>query len=240
MAKNDVQSPASLKKIARAQQGTTRASLLGVSDGLVTNVSLILGVAGAGAAGSIVRLAGIASLIAGAFSMALGEYISMRGQIELLEGVLKAEQAEFEANPESVHGTLEKVLITDGVSKATAHTAAKEVAKNSQKALALYARGYLGINSSELGSAWGAAISSFITFSLGALVPLIPWFFKSNSATAPISIILAVLAALGIGGYMGVITGGNVLRNALRQLLVVIIAAAATFLIGHLFHATIT
>lgn len=238
MAKAD--SPSSLKKIARAQQGTTRAALLGVSDGLVTNVSLILGVAGAGASGPIVRIAGMASLIAGAFSMALGEYISMRGQIELLEGVLDAERRELEANPDSVHGTLEKVLISDGVSKTTAHTAAKEVTRDPNKAMALYARGYLGINSSELGSAWGAAFSSFFTFSVGALVPLLPWFFHSTKYAPIISIVLAVLAALAIGGYMGYTTRGRIVYGALRQLVVVAIAAAATFLIGHLFHATIS
>lgn len=232
--------PSSLKKIARAQQGTTRAALLGVSDGLVTNVSLILGVAGAGASGPIVRIAGLASLIAGAFSMALGEYISMRGQIELLEGVLQTERAELEANPESVHGTLEMVFVSDGVSKATAHTAAKEITRDPNKAMALYARGYLGINSSELGSAWGAAISSFVTFSVGALVPLVPWFFSSTKYSAEISIVLAVLAALAIGGYMGYTTRGRIVFGAFRQLLVVAIAAAATFLIGHLFHASIS
>jgi vacuolar iron transporter family protein len=235
-----IKDPTSLKKIARAQQGTARAALLGVSDGLVTNVSLILGVAGAGAAGSVVRIAGIASLIAGAFSMALGEYISMRGQIELLEGVLEAERGELEANPESVHGTLEKVLVSDGVSKQTAHTAAKEVTRDANKAMALYARGYLGINTTELGAAKGAALSSFVTFSIGALVPLVPWFFNVTSYSAAISIGLAAAAALAIGGYMGYTTTGRVLFGASRQLVLVALAAAATFLIGHLFHATIS
>lgn len=232
-------SPNNRQKVARAQQGTARAALLGISDGLVTNVSLILGVAGAGAPGSIVRVAGTASLIAGAFSMALGEYISMRGQIELLEGVLKSERRELRSNPEEVHGTLEQILISDGVSRATAHSAAKEIGADPDKAMSMYAKGFLGINTEELGSARGAAISSFVTFSIGAFVPLLPWFLATTSSAA-VSVAVSVVAALLIGAYMGKTTSGRWVYGALRQLLVLAVASAATFIIGHLFHASIT
>jgi VIT1/CCC1 family predicted Fe2+/Mn2+ transporter len=228
------------RKVERAQQGTARAALLGISDGLVTNVSLILGVAGAGAPGSVVRIAGTASLIAGAFSMALGEYVSMRGQIELLEGVLKSEKAELAANPEAVHDTIEEILIADGLSKQTAHKGSLEIGHDADKAMEIYAKSVLGINTSELGSAWGAAASSFVTFSLGALVPLIPWFFSATKFSAPVSIGLSIVAALAIGGYMGQATSGRWVYGAIRQLIIITVAALATFFVGHLFHATLT
>lgn len=229
-----------LKKIQRAQSGTARAALLGVSDGLVTNVSLILGVAGAGAQPSLVRLAGIASLIAGACSMAVGEYISMRGQIELLSSVLELEREELQRHPRAAHEALEQVLVADGVTHDTAHTAASEIARDPHKAMAMYARGQLGVNPSELGSAWGSALSSFITFSVGAFVPLLPWFGLGGNPAIYTSLGLAVLAAVAIGGYLGYTTNGRWVWAALRQLLVLILAAATTFLIGKLFHTSVS
>jgi VIT1/CCC1 family predicted Fe2+/Mn2+ transporter len=232
--------PSHSKKLEQAQSGTARAALLGISDGLVTNVSLILGVVAAGAQPGVVRLAGVASLIAGAFSMAVGEYISMRGQSELLESVLESEREQLVRDPETAHEALEGVLISDGVLAHTAHNAAREIGRNAEKATAMYARSKFGINPNELGSAWGSAISSFVTFSLGALVPLLPWFSPYTTATVPLSLVLSALAALCIGGYLGYSTNGRVVRAALRQLLVLIIGAGATYLIGHLFHTTVT
>ncbi len=224
------------KKIAQAQSGTARAALLGVSDGLVTNVSLILGVAGAGAAPEIVRIAGIASLIAGAFSMAVGEYISMRGQIELLTGVLAAEREELHSNPKNARAVLREIMISDGMSQATANTASGEIARSPEKAMAVYARGRLGINPDELGSAWGSAISSFVMFSLGAFVPLAPWLFTGATKGIVISVVISAIAALAIGVYLGKTTSGNWWFTALRQLAMLILAAGATFLVGLLFH----
>jgi VIT1/CCC1 family predicted Fe2+/Mn2+ transporter len=228
------------KRIERAQSGAARAALLGASDGLVTNISLILGVAGAGASGSVVRLAGIASLIAGACSMAVGEYISMRGQVELLSSVLSAEEEQLKSDPAAAHEALEDILVKDGVSKETAHKASLEISKNTQKAMAMYARGKLGINPDELGSARASAISSFIMFSLGALVPLLAWFFRAGTSAIVISVALSILSALGIGAYLGYVTNGRPLRASLRQLIVLVLAASVTYIIGHLFHATIT
>jgi VIT1/CCC1 family predicted Fe2+/Mn2+ transporter len=228
------------KRVEQAQSGAARAALLGASDGLVTNISLILGVAGAGASGSVVRLAGVASLIAGACSMAVGEYISMRGQVEMLSGVLDAEQEELSRDPKAAHAALEAILIKDGVSKDTAHKASLEIAKDTGKAMTMYARGTLGINPEELGSARASAISSFVMFSLGALVPLLAWFFTSGGTAIIISIALSVISALGIGAYLGYVTSGKLLRASVRQLLVLLLAAGATFIIGHLLHTTIT
>ena len=223
----------------QAKSGTARAALLGVSDGLVTNVSLILGVAGAGAAPQIVRLAGVASLIAGAFSMAVGEYISMRGQVELLEGILKIERQELQDHPEDARNALREVMVADGMSLTTAEAGSVEVAHHPEKAMAMYARGKLGINPEELGSVWGSAGSSLIMFSVGALVPLIPWFFGGGITAIIYSLILSTIGALAIGAYLGYTTGSHPLRPALRQLLVLILAASATYLVGLLFHARI-
>jgi vacuolar iron transporter family protein len=231
--------PQSLKKIQQAQSGAARAALLGVSDGLVTNISLILGVAGAGVGSEVVRLAGFASLIAGAFSMAVGEYISMRGQIELLQGVLRAEREQLHSDPAATHRELEQILTGDGVAKSTAHKAAVEIAQDPEKAMAVYARGKLGINPDELGSAWKSAGSSLIMFSAGALVPLLPWFFAGGTAAVAWSLGLSMLAALGIGAYLGATTTGRWTRAALRQLSVLILAAGTTYLIGRLFHVTV-
>lgn len=227
------------KIIEQAQSGTARAALLGVSDGLVTNVSLILGVAGAGVGADVVRVAGLASLIAGACSMAVGEYISMRGQSELLAGVLAAERDELHNDPAVAKAHLREIFIKDGVSERTAHAAAEEIARDPEKAMAVYSRGKLGINPEELGSAWKSAGSSFVMFSLGALVPLLPWYLWNDSSAIIISLALSCLAALGIGTFLGRTTGGNWIKAALRQLAVLIIAAGVTYFIGRLFHTTV-
>ncbi|HUD11187.1 MAG TPA: VIT1/CCC1 transporter family protein [Candidatus Saccharimonadia bacterium] len=229
-----------LKRIEQAQSGAARAALLGISDGLVTNVSLILGVAGAGASAGVVRLAGVASLIAGACSMAVGEYISMRGQVELLSSVLEVEREQLERDPKTAHEVMESIFVADGVSKETAHNATIEISKDPAKAMAMYARGKLGVNPNELGSAKASAASSFVMFSLGALVPLVPWFFPRLPQAVALSIFLSVLAALGVGSYLGYVTNGKPLRAALRQLIVLIAAASATYIIGRLLHTSLT
>jgi VIT1/CCC1 family predicted Fe2+/Mn2+ transporter len=226
--------------LQQAKSGTARAALLGVSDGLVTNVSLILGVAGAGATSEVVRLAGFASLIAGACSMAVGEYISMQGQRELLSNILEIEREELQKHPDNARNALHDIMIADGMSHQTADPASREVAAHPEKAMAMYARGTLGINPEELGSVWGSAGSSFVMFSLGAFLPLLPWLVASGAVAMWISLGLAAAGALAIGGYLGYTTGGGLLKPAIRQLLVLIIAAGLTYLVGLLFHTQIT
>jgi VIT1/CCC1 family predicted Fe2+/Mn2+ transporter len=227
------------RKIDRAQSGTARAALLGISDGLVTNVSLILGVTAAGATPQLVRAAGSASLIAGAISMAVGEYISMRGQVELLSSVLEVEREQLNNDPGAAHQALEQVLFDDGVTQKTAHAASLEIARDPEKAMAVYARGNLGINPQKLGSAWGSAFSSLITFAIGAAIPLLPWF-ATNGATAVVSsLALAIVAAFGIGAFLGSSTNGHWLMASLRQVLVLVLAAGATYFIGRLFHTSV-
>ncbi len=212
---------------------------MGISDGLVTNISLILGVAGAGASSDIVRVAGVASLLAGAFSMAAGEYISMQGQVELLRGILKTERKELHSHPDNARHALREVMINDGMSSATADMASAEVADDPEKSMAMYARGKLGVNPDELGSAWQSAFSSLFMFAIGAFIPLVPWFFGGGLIAMTQSIIVAMGTALVIGAYLGYVTSGNWFLAALRQLFVLILAAGTTYGIGLLFHTSV-
>ncbi|HME80864.1 MAG TPA: VIT1/CCC1 transporter family protein [Candidatus Eremiobacteraceae bacterium] len=228
------------RRLDDAQSGTARAGVLGISDGLVTNISLILGVAGANADASFVRLAGLASLVAGAGSMAVGEYISMQAQKELLERVLSDARAEQRTDPNAMTARLAAVFQRAGVHPDDARHAAETVAQHPEQALDTYARIGLGFNPKELGAPVGAAISSLLTFAAGALIPLLPWFFWSGTTAVLISISLSTVAAAAIGGYLGQQTGKGVVWSAARQVLVVAVAATATYLVGRIFRVRVT
>jgi VIT1/CCC1 family predicted Fe2+/Mn2+ transporter len=228
----------SRQRAVEVQRGTARAAVLGVSDGLVTNVSLILGVAAANASPAVVRLAGLASLVAGACSMAVGEYVSMRAQVELLEGLLVEEARRLRENPEVARAELEQFIVRAGVSRRTARQASRELARDPAHALSTYARS-IGLNPDELGSPWAAASSSLLTFAGGALVPLVPWFFASGRTAQLASLLLAAAASLGIGAILARLSGRRWPWPAFRQLLVIAIAAGATVLVGRLFHVPV-
>lgn len=230
---------ANKRRAAQVQSGAARAATLGVSDGLVTNTALILGLAGAGASVNVVRVASIASLMAGAFSMAVGEYISMKSQSELLANVLRVEEESIRNDPVSAQKVLASILIKQGIGADHAAVASKDLVKDSKKATAIYAKGRLGIDPDELGSPYAAAGSSLITFAVGAFVPLIPWLFMARGQALILSLILAGLAAVLVGGYLGSQSGVAWYRVALRQLVLITVATALTFFIGHLFHASI-
>jgi vacuolar iron transporter family protein len=229
----------SRQRAADVQRGTARAAVLGVSDGLVTNVSLILGISAAEAAPAFVRLAGFASLAAGAFSMAVGEYVSMRAQVELLERLLLDEAEKLRQKPEAVRAELEGFIERAGVSRRTAHEAARQLCRDRKHVLATYARS-IGLNPDELGSPWAAAVSSFVTFAFGALVPLVPWFFRSGSTAQIASLALAAFASVAIGGLLARLSGRPLLWPALRQLLIVAIAAGATVAVGRIFRVPVS
>jgi vacuolar iron transporter family protein len=238
MAETTLNAHESRQRAAGVQRGTARAAVLGVSDGLVTNVSLILGVAAAEASPPVVRLAGLASLVAGACSMAVGEYVSMRAQVELLEGVLLDEARRLRENPVGARAELEQVIARAGLSRRTARQAARELARNPAHALATYARS-IGLNPDELGSPWAAALSSLLTFAGGALVPLVPWFFGGGVRAQLTSLALAGAASLGIGIILARLGGRAWPWPACRQLLVIALAAGATVLVGRLFHVPV-
>jgi VIT1/CCC1 family predicted Fe2+/Mn2+ transporter len=203
-----------------------------VSDGLVTNVSLILGIAGADADPSVVRLAGLAGLVAGAISMAAGEYVSMSAQKELLERELEIEREAHATDPEGEREELAALYRARGIPEATAEEVTEELMRQPEVALEVHAREELGVDPRSLGSPYGAASSSLLAFAFGAIVPLLPWFFTGGSTAVGISVLLGALAALAIGAAIGISTGRGVVRGALRQLLVGAAAGASTYLIG--------
>lgn len=229
----------SQQRAREVQSGAARAAVLGISDGLVTNVALILGVAGASATGRFVLLAGLASLVAGAASMAAGEYISMAAQVELLERLLREFREHLRLQPEHARMDLEQFIRRGGVSPATAANASKQISMVPDRALAVYARS-LGLDPEELGSPWKAAFSSLFTFAAGALVPLIPWFFLQGTRAALVSIAMGSGAALIVGAVLGYLGGRNLAWSAARQLLVLVLAASATWGAGKLFDVTVT
>jgi VIT1/CCC1 family predicted Fe2+/Mn2+ transporter len=207
--------------------------MFGISDGLVTNVALILGIAGAQPGGSVVRLAGVAGLVAGAFSMAAGEYVSMRAQAELFERELALENFEIQARPEGERRELVKIYESRGIEPEVARKLATEMMRTPELALETHAREELGINPRSLGSPVLAALSSFATFALGALLPLIPWLSSSGSGATVASVIIGGIAAVAVGFALAVFTRRSVWRTAVRQLLILAFAAGATYGIGH-------
>jgi vacuolar iron transporter family protein len=232
-------SRADRQRAREVQSGSTRAAVLGISDGLVTNVSLILGVAGAQPGGNIVLLAGLASLVAGAASMAVGEYVSMAAQVELLQRLLADYREHLRRSPEQAREELEEFIQRGGVRQATAHSASQQIAMVPDRALAVYARS-LGLDPEELGSPWRASVTSLITFAAGAVVPLLPWFFWSGGRAALASIALGAAAAVAVGSLLGYLGGRNILWSAARQVFVLALAAGATWGAGRLFNVTVT
>jgi VIT1/CCC1 family predicted Fe2+/Mn2+ transporter len=227
------------QRAREVQSGAARAAVLGISDGLVTNVALILGVAGAQSDPHVVRLAGFASLVAGALSMAVGEYISMAAQVELLQRLLADYRETLKRDPEQTREELEEFIRRLGVKQATAHNVSQQIFGVPDRALAVYARS-LGLDPDELGSPWKAAASSLFTFAAGAFMPLIPWFFSQGTRAAMASLALGGASALVVGGVLAWLGGRNVLWGATRQLLVLAIAAGATWGAGRLFNVVIT
>jgi VIT1/CCC1 family predicted Fe2+/Mn2+ transporter len=215
------------------QGGTARAAVFGVSDGLVSNVAIVLGFAGANTGAGLVRLAGLAGLIGGAVSMAAGEYISMTAQTELLERELEMERIELHRRPEAERRELAQIYRSRGVDEATAEQLATALSRDPDLALETHAREELGIDPNSLGRPVSAAASSFVTFSIGAMIPLIPYFFGTGAGAAVAAVVMGAVAALTVGALLARFTGRPMARSALRQLLFSAIPAAMTFAIGN-------
>jgi vacuolar iron transporter family protein len=213
--------------------GGARAAVFGISDGLVTNVALILGIAGAHPSASFVRLAGVAGLVAGALSMSAGEYVSMRAQNELFQRELALEHHEIEHRPEGERRELVRIYEGRGIEPDVAHQLASEMMRTPELALETHAREELGINPSFLGSPIQAALSSFVTFAFGALLPLLPWLFTGGESATLGSVVIGGLAAFGIGIALSFFTKRSWWRTGLRQLSISAVAAGATYGIGH-------
>ena len=211
-----------------------RAAVFGASDGLVSNVGLILGVAGASASSDAVLVAGVAGLIAGAASMAAGEYVSMRAQQELFERELDLERRQILKNPNKEAVELSLIYQSRGVDPDTAAQVATELMADPERALEAHAREELGIDPASLGSPIAASAGSFAAFALGAIVPLIPWIIGGGDAAVIASIVLAVLAATLLGLGVASMTGKSKLRAVGRQVGVAVAAAGFTYAVGSL------
>jgi VIT1/CCC1 family predicted Fe2+/Mn2+ transporter len=222
------------------QSGTLRAVIFGVSDGLVSNTSLVMGVAGAATGESrFILLAGIAGLLAGAFSMAAGEYISMQSQRELYERQIALERAELEAMPEEEQAELAALYRAKGFSPAEAEAIAERLFADKEHALDTLIREELGLDPDQLGSPWGAAGGSFLAFAAGAIVPVIPFLFASGPTAVVVSIGLSLAAMFAVGVGVSLLTGRGALFSGFRQVAIGAAAAGVTFLVGRLIGVTV-
>src|SRR3954468_22705080 len=214
--------------------GVLRATVFGVNDGLVSNFSLVMGVAGGTTNNSIVLLAGIAGLVAGAFSMASGEWISIRSQRELYENELRIEQAELRAFPEEERDELEMIYRAKGISSEAARTLVDTIMNRNEVALDTLAREELGLDPSTLGSPWTAALSSFAAFALGAVIPVLPFLFGSGAAPTIVAAVLSVIALFGVGAATSIFTGRHAGRAGVRMAVIGAVVALVTFGVGKL------
>jgi predicted membrane protein (TIGR00267 family) len=217
-----------------------RAAVLGGNDGLVSNFSLVMGIAGATSGQSEVLLTGLAGLLAGALSMALGEWISVKSSQELYENQMDLEMEELETNPEGEEKELALIYITKGIPESQAMQMAKEIMLDKGQAHDLLVREELGINPEEMkGSAMEAAVTSFILFAVGAILPVIPFFFVGGMTAILFSATLSAIGLFIIGAAITLFTGKNVLFSGFRQVAFGLIAAAITFGIGHFIGISI-
>jgi vacuolar iron transporter family protein len=213
--------------------GNLRASVFGVSDGLVSNASLLLGVAGAGAASGYVLLTGTAGMLAGALSMAAGEYVSVRSQREMYEYQIALEREEVAEYPEEEAEELALIYQARGLELHQAREVSRALLANPDQALDVLAREELGLNPDDLGSPWGAASSSFISFAVGAAVPLIPFFARTTGNVALASTAALTCTTLfAIGLVLSLFTGRDALKGALRMMLIGAGAGVVSFLVG--------
>jgi VIT1/CCC1 family predicted Fe2+/Mn2+ transporter len=227
--------PNSDTKHRDVKSGGIRAAVLGAGDGLITNVSLVLGVAGASVGPATVRLAGTAGLLAGAFSMAAGELVSVRAQTELAERELQVERQELADSPDAERRELAAMYRARGVPPEDADTVARILSADDRLALDTHARLELGIDPDEPANPVKASVFSFLSFTIGALLPLLPWFFTEGTAALVISVVVGAVGALLLGALIGLLAGRSVIRTAFRQLAVASVAAGVTYGVGHLF-----
>jgi len=216
------------------RSGSLRAAVFGVNDGLVSNTSLVMGFAGSGAASVTVLFAGLAGLLAGAFSMAAGEYISMSSQRESYQREIELEAEELREDPEAETEELALIYRAKGLDAEEAERVARTIMKDKDSALDTMVREELGLDPDELGSPWSAAFSSLIAFALGAVVVVLPYILASGVTALITAIVLAALALFGVGAVLGLTNGRPALRAGARQLLVGGAAALIVYGIGHL------
>jgi len=214
--------------------GNLRAAVFGVNDGLVSNASLIFGVAGASSDASIVLMTGVAGLLAGAFSMAAGEYVSVRSQREMFEYQIGLEREELREYPEEEAAELALIYEARGLPADQAHELAARMIADPERGLDALAREELGLNPDELGSPWGAALFSFLAFAGGALVPLVSFLVLDDRFALGGCVILTAMALFGVGAALSLFSGRHAGKGGLRMLLIGGGAGVLTWSIGRL------
>ena len=231
--------PSMVHRHRDVQGGTARAAVFGVSDGLVSNVALILGIAGATSDPAVIRVAGVSGLLAGAVSMAAGEYISLKAQTELVERELQIERESIAENPEDETEELAAIYRERGLGAEEADQVAEVLMSDPDVALDVHAREDLGVDPTQLGNPTGAAAASFGAFALGALVPLLPWLGGSGDAAMWGSVGLGVGSVAGVGVALAWLTERSVVRTVARQVAVAAGACLVTWWIGGLLGASV-
>lgn len=211
-----------------ARASASRAAVFGVSDGLITNVSLTLGVAGAHPAAGVVRLAGLAALVAGACSMASGEYLSTRAQVELLGRELELERQSQISDPQGERDELVDIYLARGLRPGLAHAVATAVMADPKVALEVHAREELGLDPARFGSPVHAATASFASFAVGAGLPLAVWFFARGGVAVAFVVAVGLATSVALGLALGKLTGHSPWRFVLRQVALSALAAAVT------------
>lgn len=215
--------------------GLARAAVFGVNDGLVSNVSLILGFAGSGVDSSIVRLAGLAGAIAGGISMAAGEWISISAQNELILREVAVERREHAHNTAAETAELALMYEEQGIAPSTARAAAEDVMSSPEMALQVHTRKELGVDPFDLPSPLQAAVVSLVCFLFGALLPVIPWFTGATGfAPAAVTVLIGVVAAAFVGAAIGRYAERSITTSVIRQIVIVLVACAVTYSIGEL------
>jgi vacuolar iron transporter family protein len=231
--------PNSVEEVGRSHRDHSggdnlRPAVFGASDGLVSNLCLILGVAGASASSHTVLITGVAGLLAGAFSMAAGEYVSVRSQREMFEHQIGAERDELRQYPEQEAAELSLIYQARGLAKPDADRAATHLIADPDRALDTLAREELGLDPGGLGAPVGAALSSFASFAVGAAVPLAPFLFVAGRGALGASVTLTAVALFGIGSAISLFTGRGALRSGARMLLIGGAAGGVTYAIGRM------
>jgi VIT1/CCC1 family predicted Fe2+/Mn2+ transporter/rubrerythrin len=232
-------------EIARAERwhrggaGTLRAVVFGASDGLVSNLSLVMGIAGATPDPKFILLSGIAGLLAGAFSMAAGEYISVQSQREVLQHQIALERAELAAIPEEEKEELVGIYVSKGIPEADARRIADKIFEDPETALETMVREELGLDPKQLGSPWLAAGGSFAAFCLGAVVPVIPYFFGGGALIFMTSFVVSLAALFLVGALVSLLTGRSLLFSGFRQVGLGAAAATVTYLVGRVIGASV-
>jgi VIT1/CCC1 family predicted Fe2+/Mn2+ transporter len=223
----------------RGGAGTLRAIVFGASDGLVSNLSLVMGVAGATAEPSFILLSGIAGLLAGAFSMAAGEYISVRSQVEVLERQIALERAELAAIPDEEFEELVAIYQSKGMPEADARRFAEHIFADPELALTTLVREELGLDRDGMSSPWAAAGGSFLAFCIGAVIPVIPFLFLQGSSAVVVSFVASLVGLFILGALVSLLTGRNLFFSGFRQVGIGAAAAIVTFLVGRVIGVSV-